>query len=68
MSCPFCASDAGRALRDALADAPIALSLFATLLPFLILALGVVWIQSIISATAQARRVGPLGRQGDGDA
>jgi len=61
MFCPFCSSDSGRALREALGDAPIAISLFATLLPFLILAVLVAWTRWLVSTAMQGRPIEPNG-------
>ena len=66
MFCPFCSTDGGRALRQALGEAPIAVSLFATLLPFLVLAVAVVAIRSWATTAVQAR-AGEPSRQARGN-
>ena len=67
MSCPVCSSDAGRALRDALADGPVALSLLATLLPFAALAVVVRWVQALIPITESPHGKRDAGRYDCGD-
>jgi hypothetical protein len=50
MSCPVCASEAGRALREALQSGPVAIPLLATVGPFVVLAVIVAWVRFIVAA------------------
>jgi hypothetical protein len=67
MGCPICSSTSGHALREALGEVPVAHSLLATALPFVILAVIVAWLKSLIPMRAQAKRIDGGSRQGGND-